>query len=102
MELEHTRIQNEITIEESRNVKLTVGQVKFFLVQLKRGNINDIKYRKLLINTLINKIYLYDDNIIVVFKPLEKKIPRIEVLESSFFEPQALPLRFSPFWTEIY
>jgi len=99
MELEHTRIQNEIAIEESRNVKLTVGQVKFFLVQLKRGNINDIKYRKLLINTLINKIYLYDDNIIVVFntqdKPLEKKIPRIEVLESSFFEPQALPLRFS-------
>ena len=28
---------------------------------------NDIKYKKLLINTLINKIYLYDDNIIIVF-----------------------------------
>lgn len=82
--------QEPIGFEESRNVKLTVVQVKFFLVQLKRGNINNIKYKTLLINTLINKIYLYDDNLIVVFntqdKPLEKKIPRIEVLESSLLE----------------
>ena len=95
MDIEHTRIKNEIAIEESQNVKLTVGQVKFFLVQLKRGNINDIKYRRMLINTLINKVYLYDDSITLVFntqgKPIEKKIPRIEVLESSLLGKDALP-----------
>lgn len=95
MEIEHTRIKNEIAIEESHNVKLTVGQVKFFLVQLKRGNINDIKYKRVLINTLINKVYLYDDSVTLVFntqdKPIEKKVPRIEVLESSLMGADALP-----------
>ncbi len=95
MEIEHTRIKNEIAIEESHNVKLTIGQVKFFLVQLKRGNINDIKYKRVLINTLINKVYLYDDSVTLVFntqdKPIEKKVPRIEVLESSFMGADALP-----------
>ena len=95
MEIEHTRIKNEIAIEESHNVKLTVGQVKFFLVLLKRGNINDIKYKRVLINTLINKVYLYDDSVTLVFntqdKPIEKKVPRIEVLESSLMGADALP-----------
>ena len=76
-------------------VILTVSQVKFFLIQLKRGNINDIKYKRMLINTLINKVYLYDDNILIIFntqdKPYEKKIPRIEVLESSLLGKDALP-----------
>ncbi len=53
MEIEHQRIINEIAIEESQHIKLTVNEVKFFLVQLRKGNINDIKYRRLLINTLI-------------------------------------------------
>ena len=95
MEIEHTKIKNELMLEESRNIKLTVSQVKFFLIQLKRGNINDIKYKRMLINTLINKVYLYDDNILIIFntqdKPYEKKIPRIEVLESSLLGKDALP-----------
>ena len=28
---------------------------------MRHGKINDIKYRKMLINTFVNKIYLYDD-----------------------------------------
>ena len=99
MDIEHTRIKNEIAIEESHQIKLTVGQVKFFLVQLRRGNINDVKYRKLLINTLIYQVYLYDDSLTIVFntqnKVYEKKIPRPEVLESSLLGKDALPLRFS-------
>lgn len=97
MEIERTRIKDEIAIEESQQIKLTFGQVKFFLIQLKNGDINDIKYRKALINTLINKVYLYDDNITIVFntqdKPIEKKVPTIETLESSFLGNNALPFR---------
>lgn len=99
MEIERTRLKDDIAIEESQHVKLTVGQVKYFLLQLRRGNINDIKYRRLLINTLIYKVYIYDNGIAVYFntqdKPIEKKIPRIEIAESSFLGKDALPLRFS-------
>ena len=95
MEIERTRLKDDIAIEESQHVKLTVGQVKYFLLQLRRGNINDIKYRRLLINTLIYKVYIYDNGIAVYFntqdKPIEKKIPRIEIAESSFLGKDALP-----------
>ncbi len=95
MEIEHQRIEKLIAIEESHNVILTVNEVRFFLTQLKRGNINDIKYRKLLINTLIHQVFLYDDSITILFntqgKHFEKKIPRPEVIESSLLGPDALP-----------
>lgn len=97
MEIERTKIKDEIAIEESQQIKLTVGQVKFFLLQLRRGDINDIKYRKALINTLVNKVYLYDDNVMIVFntqdKPIEKKVPKVETLESSLMGKNALPER---------
>ena len=58
------------------------------MVQLKRGNINYIKYKRVLINTLINKVYLYNDNIIIVFnpqgKPLEKNTKNWSVREFAF------------------
>ena len=95
MEIERTRLKDNIAIEESQHVKLTIGQVKYFLLQLRRGNINDTKYRRLLINTLIYKVYIYDNSIAVYFntqdKPIEKKIPRIEIAESSFLGKDALP-----------
>ncbi|MCL2433018.1 MAG: hypothetical protein FWD16_00660, partial [Clostridia bacterium] len=47
--------------EESRKITITRRQVKFFLLDLQSGDISDIKYRKLLINTLVDRLYLYDD-----------------------------------------
>ena len=41
--------------------------VHFFLRKLKDGNVDDIKYRKTLINVFINKIYLYDDKLTIIF-----------------------------------
>ena len=95
LEEEYTNIKTEIAIEESQCVKITIPQVKFFLTQMKKGNINDLKYRQMLINVLIYKIYLYDDSITILFntqnKPVEKNIPRIEVLERSLLGTYALP-----------
>ena len=95
MEQEHTKILNEIAYEESQCVNITIPQVKFFLNQLRKGNINDIKYKKLLINVLIYQVYLYDDEITIIFntqnKPINKNIPRINELESSFMGTNALP-----------
>lgn len=96
MEIERVRIKDDIAIEESQQIKLTTGQVKYFLVQLKRGDINDTKYRKLLINTLVYRVYLYDNGISIYFntqdKPIETKIPSIEIVESSLMGNDGLPL----------
>lgn len=95
MEIERARIKDDIAIEESQQIKLTTGQVKYFLIQLKRGDINDTKYRKLLINTLVYRVYLYDNGIAIYFntqdKPIETKIPSIEIVESSLMGNDGLP-----------
>lgn len=74
MDNELKDIENRIADEEIEFVKLTIPQVKFFLTQLKKGDVNDEKYRKALINVLINKIYLYDDRFTIIFNTQDKDI----------------------------
>lgn len=65
--------------------------------QLQKGNINDLKYRKMLINILINKVYLYTNKVVVVYnineqtKEVEKSL--IKNMDSSSVESVALPFR---------
>ena len=40
---------------------MTEEQIIFFLEDLRNGDINDIKYRKTLINVFVNRMYLYDN-----------------------------------------
>ena len=65
--VEQNEIKEQIAIENMGQVNITVPQIKFFLSELKKGNINDIKYRKTLINVFVNAIYLYDDKITFIF-----------------------------------
>ena len=44
----------------------TVDEIRFFLSQFRKGDINDPKYRQGLIDMLVNKIYLYDKKITVL------------------------------------
>lgn len=95
LEQEHKEIENQIRIEESNIVKITTQQIKFFLKQIRKVNINDIRYRQMIINMLIYKVYLYDDNITIVFttqdKYYEERIPILSELESSFMGNQPPP-----------
>lgn len=60
-------VENKIKIEESKFVNLSKEQIKEFLLQLKKGNTNSIKYKKTLITIFVNKIYLYDDKLTIIF-----------------------------------
>ncbi len=95
MDVQHKEIENEILLEETQYVKVTVPQVKFFLTHLRNGSINDLKYRKMLINVLINQIYLYDSKINIIFntqdKPVEIEVSLLNDMESSFMASEALP-----------
>ena len=67
LEQEQMRLEKEIALEEKAFPLLTIPKIKFFLTSLKNGNINDMKYRRTLINVFVNRVYLYDDRITLIF-----------------------------------
>ena len=83
---------NESDLYEEKlksNTDIDIMKIKFFLIGLKKGNINDIRYKRMLINVLVNKVYLYDDYIYIVFNVTDEKnyinIPLIEDIEKSSY-----------------
>ena len=95
VEEERKNIENSILIEKAQNIEITTPQIRFFLTELRNGNVEDIKYKKLLINVLINEIYLYDDNMIIIFNTQDKEnkveIPNIDEIQSSFIGASGAP-----------
>ena len=73
-------IKKQIAQEELQHVRLEIPQVKFFLNDLKNGDINDVKYRRALITVLINKIYLYDDKATIIFNTQDRPVEITEDL----------------------
>lgn len=97
MEEQNNKLELAILTEEANQLKITPSQIKFFLKGLRKGNVNDIKYRRMLIDLFINKIYLYDDGrILIVYtidnNKFEGKIPNKDVLLSSLEGTIAPPL----------
>ena len=68
-ELEDEKSEIEISIakEELRTKKLDETQVLNFLHRFKDGDANDINYRRQLIDCFVNRIYLFDDRMVLTF-----------------------------------
>lgn len=85
MELEE--VKKQIAIEKMNFINLTKEQIKSFLLLIKNGNKNDIKYRKTLISIFVNEIYLYDDKLIILFNvgsnPITADVPLIDNITNS-------------------
>lgn len=82
-------VEKQLRIEENSQFNYTIPQIKAILNSLrKKENRNDIKYRKMIINSLIYKVYVYDTTLTILFNtqdsPIEAKMPDIEELEKSF------------------
>ena len=58
-------LKAQLEYEEANNMPITASEVRFYLTELKKGNINTKKYKRLLIDTFIYKIYLYDDKMVI-------------------------------------
>ncbi len=86
LENEHQEIEKMIAEEETPYPKLTEDSIKFFLTQLKKGNIKDIKYCKTLINIFVNKIYLYDDRITITYNSGDEPVTISDQLLSELEE----------------
>ena len=110
LEEEHKEIQKQIDKEERLFLSLSESDIIFFLTSLKKGNINDIKYRKLLVNVFVNKIFLYDDRITITFNSGDEPVTLTDKLlseleengksaEGLFFEKSAPP---NGYWMNTY
>ena len=89
-------INQSLLIEKAKHLNLGITEVKYFLNNLRKGNINKFEYQKILINTLVNKVYLHKDKAIILFNinnhVEEVKISLLNDIESSLFNAVALPL----------
>ena len=65
--VELDKAKKQYDIESKKLINLTEQKIRYFLLKLKDGDIDDIKYRKTLITLFINKIYVYDDKLTVTF-----------------------------------
>lgn len=88
MDKQKVNIENQIILEKNSYFQFTVPQIKAFLKSLKKGNFNDFRYRQMIINVLVYKIYLYDNNLTIIFNTQDRtfinKIPSIEDIEGVF------------------
>lgn len=88
MDKEKTEIEGQILLEKNTYIQLTVPQIKAFLRNLKKGKNVDFRYRQMIINVLVYRLYLYDSNITIIFNTQDKtfinKVPSIEQIEGLF------------------
>lgn len=90
-----TIYNNALVEEKSKHLQLNYKEVKYFLTQIKNNNINDFKYKKMLINILINKVYIYQNKAVIVYNVSNVKqeidLSLINNIECSLVDADALP-----------
>lgn len=55
-------LHRQLQKEQAKQKKIDPDLARTFLVSIRAGSQDDLEYQKLLINTLIDRIYLYDDH----------------------------------------
>lgn len=63
---EHDELSYQLLVETTQHPVPSVRDIRFFLNQFRKGDINDPKYRQGLVDMLVNKIYLYDDKMTIL------------------------------------
>lgn len=63
---EHEELSYQFLVETTQHPVPTTKEIRFFLNQFRKGDINDPKYRQGLIDMLVNKIYLYNDKMTIL------------------------------------
>lgn len=68
------KAKQQLAVEQTKLINLEPDQIKFFLESLRNGDINDIRYRKTLVNIFVNRIYLYDDKYTMILNVGNREI----------------------------
>ena len=93
---ERKELERQLLAETTSRPKPTLNEVRFFLSQFKNGNINDVKYRQALVDAFVDRIYLYDDKMTVLYNAQgghshvgldEKSSSKVVLVEARGVEP---------------
>ncbi len=70
-ELEETkaRLEYELELEKSKAPAISYEYAKAFLTSLSASDFNTPERKKLLIETFVQRVYLWDDRMIIIYKP---------------------------------
>ena len=71
LESERLDVETQIARENIKKPSITKGHIEFWLYSFKDGDINDVSYQERIIDALVNRVYVYDDNggkrIVIIF-----------------------------------
>ena len=94
-EKELAETQSQFLVEMAKIFKLSEKEIKFFLNRLQNGDILDHSYRKVLVDMLVNSIYVYDNELVLICNVGNKPIKlTIDLLESIKDELVTEPFTF--------
>lgn len=78
--VEREELQGQLAIEMGKQVTFTAPEIKAFLYALKRGNADDERKRRGIINIFLRAVYLYDDRLTLVLNGGGKPITIDDIL----------------------
>lgn len=73
-QLEKQNLEVQIAREKIMKPKFEVDHVKFFFEKFLDGDLSDINFRQSLVDTFINKVYLFEDKLYVTCNAKDSKI----------------------------
>ncbi|AFM43395.1 site-specific recombinase, DNA invertase Pin [Desulfosporosinus acidiphilus SJ4] len=62
LEKEAAELEKLTAVEEERHYGLSEVDIMYFLSHLRNGNLDELEYRKLLVNAMVNSIYVYSND----------------------------------------
>ena len=66
-------LNRQIKLETAKQLKIEPETAKLFMKAMRRGDIEDPHYRKMLVRVFIDRIYLYDDHLHILLNYSDKK-----------------------------
>ena len=70
--VELNKVKRQYDDESNKISNLTEKQIRRFLIRLQKKDIDELKYKKLLVSLFVNKIYVYDDELTMIFNVGDK------------------------------
>ena len=67
LEARREEIKIAIMQEQLQRPKLTKEQIVFWFSRYKHGDPNDLDYQRQIIDTFVNRIYVYDDRLVLTY-----------------------------------
>ena len=67
MEAAQDELENKIACEKLAKPRITEEQLRFFLEKFRKMDVTNQAQRKMLIDTFVNAIFLYDDKVVLTY-----------------------------------